>query len=77
MNDQLQASENQTRTRVFVIGGVRLMEEASMAGKTNADIQQMLKPLYPQVENATLRERLDEASGLTIVEFIPRPGRKG
>ena len=75
MSDQLQTSANPTR--VFVIGGVRLMEEASMSGKTNADIQQMLKPLYPQVENATLRERFDEASGLTVVEFIPRPGRKG
>jgi hypothetical protein len=65
------------QTRVFVIGGVRLTEDASMVGKSTADIQKMLTPLYPQVENATVRERTNEANGMTVVEFIPRPGRKG
>lgn len=77
MNGQNESQQEVSCTRVFQIGGVRLVEEASMKGKTNAEIQQMLKPLYPQVENATLRERFDEASGLTLIEFIPRPGRKG
>ncbi len=64
-------------TRVFKIGAVRLVEDASMAGKSIADIQTLLKPLYPQVENATVRETPDETSGITLVEFLPRPGRKG
>lgn len=65
------------QNRVFVIGGVRLTEDASMVGKSTAEIQKMLTPLYPQVENATVRERTDEASSMTIIEWIPKPGRKG
>lgn len=64
-------------TRVFKIGAVRLVEDASMTGKSIPDIQTLLKPLYPQVENATVRETRDETSGITLVEFLPRPGRKG
>ncbi|KAB2902725.1 MAG: hypothetical protein F9K27_15950 [Anaerolineae bacterium] len=65
------------QNRVFVIGGVRLTEDASMVGKSTAEIQKMLTSLYPQVENATVRERTDEASSMTIIEWIPKPGRKG
>lgn len=73
MSDNIATPQN----RVFVIGGVRLTEDASMLGKSTAEIQKMLRPLYPQVENATVRERTDEASGMTIIEWIPKPGRKG
>ncbi|GIK64430.1 MAG: hypothetical protein BroJett018_22240 [Chloroflexota bacterium] len=65
------------QTRVFVIGGVRIVEDASMAGKSTPEIQKMLTPLYPQIENATVRERTDEATGMTIIEWIQRAGRKG
>jgi hypothetical protein len=77
MSNQTTDTATQTSTRVFKIGAVRIVEDSSMAGRSNSEIQQLLKPLYPQVENATLRERIDEESGLTVVEFIPRPGRKG
>lgn len=73
MSDNPATSQN----RVVVIGGVRLTEDASMVGKSIAEIQKMLTPLYPQVENATVRERTDEASSMTIIEWIPKPGRKG
>lgn len=65
------------QTRVFVIGGVRIVEDASMAGKSTTEIQKMLTPLYPQIENATVRERTDEATGLNYIDFIIRAGRKG
>lgn len=65
------------QTRVFVIGGVRIVEDASMAGKSTTEIQKILTPLYPQIENATVRERTDEATGMTIIEWIQRAGRKG
>ena len=66
-----------SQTRVFVIGGVRIVEDASMAGKSTTEIQKLLTPLYPQIENATMRERTDEASGMMVVEWIAKPGRKG
>ena len=65
------------QTRVFVIGGVRIVEDASMAGKSTPKIQKMLTPLYPQIENATVRERTDETSGMIVTEWIAKPGRKG
>ncbi|MBZ0304425.1 MAG: hypothetical protein K8I82_00015 [Anaerolineae bacterium] len=67
----------QNRQRVFKIGGTRIVEDATMNGKSTAEIQKMLAPLYPQIENATVRERTDEESGMTVIEWIPRPGRKG
>ena len=66
-----------SQTRVFVIGGVRIVEDASMAGKSTSEIQKMLAPLYPQIENATVRERADETTGMMVVEWIARAGRKG
>lgn len=68
---------DQTPSRVFKIGSVRIVEDASLAGKTPQEVQKLLAPLYPQIENATVRETPDAEGGLTLVEFIPRPGRKG
>ncbi|MBZ0315290.1 MAG: hypothetical protein K8L91_02645 [Anaerolineae bacterium] len=65
------------QTRVFVIGGVRIVEDASMADKSTTEIQKLLTPLYPQIENATVRERADETTGMIIIEWIQRAGRKG
>ena len=61
--------------RVFKIGGVRIVEDASMAGKSPEEIRAILKPLYPQVENATIREHTE--GGTTQIEYLIRPGRKG
>lgn len=66
-----------TPKRVFKIGSVRLVEDAALAGKTPQEVQQLLAPLYPQIENASLRESTDPDTGLTLIEWLPRPGRKG
>ena len=65
----------QQQTRVFKIGSVRIVEDESMAGKPSNEVQRLLAPLYPQIENATVRERTE--GDTTYVEFIPRAGRKG
>jgi hypothetical protein len=74
MTDQIQET---TPTRVFKIGSVRIVEDESMQGKSLKEIQKMLAPLYPQIENATVRERTDEESGVVLIEYINPPGRKG
>ena len=71
MNDQ-----NQTPlSRVFKIGATRVVETESMSGLTNEQVRELLKIGYPEVANATLRER--DENGLRVVEFLPQPGRKG
>ena len=72
MTDQ---THETTLTRVFKIGSVRIVEDESMQGKSSQEIQKMLAPLYPQIENATIRERTE--GDTTFVEYIARAGRKG
>ena len=67
----------QAATRVFKIGSVRIVEDDSMRGRSAAEVQKLLAPLYPQIENATLREHTDEESGVTVLEWLPKAGRKG
>jgi hypothetical protein len=74
MTDQTQ---NTNPSRVFKIGSVRIVEDSSMVGKTPKEIQKLLAPLYPQVENATIREHTDEATGVTEISYLAKPGRKG
>ena len=74
MTDQIQET---TPARVFKIGSVRIVEDESMQGKSAKEIQKMLAPLYPQIENATIREHTDEESGITEITYHAAPGRKG
>jgi PRTRC genetic system protein C len=62
-------------SRVFKIGATRIVDTESMSGLTNEQVRELLKISYPEVANATLRER--EENGLRVVEFMPQPGRKG
>jgi PRTRC genetic system protein C len=62
-------------SRVFKIGATRIVEDPSMAALTNEQVRDLLKTSYPEIANATLRER--EENGLRVVEFLPQPGRKG
>lgn len=62
-------------SRVFKIGATRIVEDPSMSGLTNEQVRDLLKTSYPEIANATLRER--EENGLRVVEFLPQPGRKG
>lgn len=62
-------------TRVFKIGATRIVENDTTRGKAAVDVQALLKAAYPEVANATIRERTEGA--YQIVEFLPQPGRKG
>lgn len=61
--------------RVFKIGAMRIVEDASMSALDNNVIRDLLKISYPEIANATIRERVE--NGLRVVEFLPQPGRKG
>ncbi|MBE2268358.1 MAG: hypothetical protein IAE80_09010 [Anaerolinea sp.] len=61
--------------RVFKIGATRIVEDASMSSLDNNAIRDLLKTSYPEIANATIRER--DENGLRVVEFLPQPGRKG
>ena len=73
MSDQ--PNNTQVATRIFKIGSVRITEDDSMRGKSNLEIQKLLAPLYPQVENASISEQTE--GDVTSVSFLPKPGRKG
>lgn len=73
MTDQ-DVTPNQ-QARVFKIGATRIVEDASMSALDNEAIRDLLKTSYPEIANATIRER--EENGLRVVEFLPQPGRKG
>ena len=62
-------------TRIFKIGSVKITEDSSMAGLSLDEIRERLKPMYPEVAEATIREKTEGET--TFVEFLPRPGRKG
>jgi hypothetical protein len=70
------ADQNPTQpTRIFKTGATRITEDASMSGLTNEQVRDVLKTSYPEIANATIRER--EENGVRVVEFLPQPGRKG
>jgi PRTRC genetic system protein C len=67
---------NNTQTRIFKIGATRVVEDPStMSGMSNEQVRDLLKTSYPEIANATIRER--DENGLRVVEFLPQPGRKG
>ncbi|CAG0944194.1 MAG: hypothetical protein K8L99_12070 [Anaerolineae bacterium] len=62
--------------RIFQIGATRIVADDSFRGVDNESARQVLKASYPEVANATIRERtLDD--GTQLVEYLPQPGRKG
>lgn len=65
-----------TNQRIFKIGAARIVADDSMAALTNEQVRDLLKPTYPEVANATIRETtLDD--GTQLVEWLPVAGRKG
>ncbi len=62
-------------TRVFKIGSTRIVENDTTRGKAADAVQSLLKAAYPEVANATIRERTE--GEYQVVEFLPQPGRKG
>jgi PRTRC genetic system protein C len=62
-------------SRVFKVGGTTIHEDASTAELTNEQARDVLKTMYPEIANATIRETV--TNGVKTVEFLPQPGRKG
>ena len=80
MTDQIDNPTTQPAaplTRVFKIGASRVVEDEATAQLSTEQVRELLKATYPEVANATIRERTDAEAGLHIVEFLPQPGRKG
>jgi hypothetical protein len=69
------STPNNAQRRVFKIGSVRIVEDASMQHLTNEQVQKLLQSTYPEATNATLRVTTE--GDTTLVEFLPKPGRKG
>lgn len=61
--------------RLFKVGSAKIVEDDSTSAMTNDQVRDFLKATYPEVANATVRERED--GGYRVVEFLPQPGRKG
>lgn len=63
------------KNRIFKIGSTRIVADESMHELDIEAARDLLKRNYPEVANATIREQ--EEDDMTIVEFLPQPGRKG
>lgn len=61
--------------RIFKIGSTKIVEDSSMEGLDNESIREKLKAMYPEVAEATIREKTE--GDTTFVEFWAKPGRKG
>lgn len=61
--------------RIFKTGATRIVEDESTRGLSAEQVRDVLKRRYPEVANATIRER--DEDGQAVVEFLPKPGRKG
>ena len=63
------------KPRIFKIGSDTIVEDASMAGLSVADVQKRLAFQYPEAANATTRTGRN-AAGQEVIEFLPQAGRK-
>ena len=63
------------KPRIFKIGSDTIVEDASMANLSVADVQKRLAFQYPEAANATTRTGRN-AAGQEVIEFLPQAGRK-
>ena len=63
-------------SRIFKVGTVRIVEDETMRDLSLDQVKEVLKSSYPEVTHATTREMVGE-DGITLIEFLPQPGRKG
>lgn len=61
--------------RYFQIGTVKIAETESMREKSVEDIRNILLTNYPEIKNATVRQKTEGDN--TVVEFVSKAGRKG
>lgn len=69
------SQETNPTPRIFKIGATRIIEDASLAGRSNEEVRDLLRHSYPEVAHATIREY--EENGLRIVVYQAAAGRKG
>ena len=63
--------------RIFVIGAHRIVEtDESTTALSSEQMRTLFRSTYPEVANATLRERTD-ANGNRVIEYLPIVGHKG
>ena len=65
-----------TPPRIFKTGSTTITEDESTSGLTPEQVRDVLKYQFPEVANATINSRSTE-DGQQIIEFLPKPGRKG
>lgn len=61
--------------RIFKIGSDQIVDNDDTINLSIEECQEDLAQQYPEVRNATIRERTEGEN--QIIEFIPKPGRKG
>ncbi|MCA9886152.1 MAG: hypothetical protein KC708_24435 [Anaerolineae bacterium] len=67
---------NDTQPRIFKTGSTTITEDESTSGLTAEQVRDVLKYQFPEVANATINTRTTH-DGQEIIEFLPKPGRKG
>ena len=68
-------TDETTKQRIFKIGSTHIVADDTLRDLGNEAARTLLKRSYPEVANATIRER--EVGDKIVVEFLPQPGRKG
>lgn len=62
--------------RVFKIGSTQIEDSDSTRGKSIDEAKAILKLAYPEIANSSHTAKQTE-DGTLLVEFLPKPGRKG
>ncbi len=75
MTHEQPREDPQPVTRIFKTGSTTIVEDETMRGLSVEEVRDILKATYPEVANATVRER--QEGDTFVVEFLPRAGRKG
>jgi len=70
------SDQNTSQPRIFKIGATRIVEDASLAGRTLDEVKAILQRSYPEIAHATVRETTLE-DGTKLTEWFAHPGKKG
>ncbi len=65
-----------TSSRIFQIGTTTITEDNSTRDQTPQQVKAILQRAFPEIANAEIRETTRD-DGTPVIQFVPRPGRKG
>lgn len=68
--------QDNQQPRIFKTGSTIITENETTANLSAEEVRDILKYQYPEVANATINTRTND-EGQQIIEYLPRPGRKG